>query len=1605
MRSDVMSEEGDGSAVAPAEVPGSSSALPVPGEPALLRRYTEDVAAVSNRDDDGRVVVSDDALAWAYRWFPDRDPQACLELHALVASHADERIDAETEAMQMKRAWRGAIRDVVLTNGAAQGDFFVTFSLPYNHVLQKKYRRPRKHGAHSSDATRSATPTFAGLEKYQSTGDVEQGEVGSDDGGSSDDDGSDDSGSIKARCRRCFPDPRSASDEPQERKSYWMASGNVGYQWSTACVRNMLPEERHEFRRDSTTFELGATRFSERCNPRGNLPYPSPTNVAGWAPLHSLSYFDLVETSLCVELWCPSRLGTNQRVAATEVPLIDIVMGRMSRTVTLESAADPLARVPAVVHGTVDFTLLLHESTDVRLDIKHWRAELDACCLAAEISPMAESVRLIPTLRLHLMSANPRVAPWWFANSTGGPQRKIDIVGHAITFCRRPEQRLSPQKLSLRFSVDETMASMPFRGTALDLEDAVLKIEIFLALETDQKWLQTIAMQFLAAHTTIPLKGAMGLGSVTAQVGFDCHFGRRMEKGCCGLRRVEMPEFRKAGFVTGDLTVTALPKAIDDLFGISKEHERRATRLWHAHQQNGASRSPRLFDHLGRSYLCVNVRSLSLTDMALQKLRGRGKGESPCPVVVGEWAGQSFETGSLGKQVSLHYEVDEAFAFHIRCYSRYPTRGEVESMPIALLRVWHEDENGERLILGTAKLYLHSITGRNAERHSIATAHSLCSTADPPCVDRSFERVEITKSRAPFAEWRERYHHRHADRRQATADGVGRAGALRRCSDTLSEAFDIVRCGVGIDPLETQVKMARVFRGGLRIMDSSNEMIGEIQVEAYFRCPTSQRHRELISGIEIMCLYDYELSHWMDLSHYDERVEEEERKLCVCEHVWPCDEARRGAVCSTIAEFGAQVTGFMKAGYSEEFGLASQYDALGDEEVPCDGVGGSSPAVARERGRDKDAMHVHYWSHLVCIDENGTPQFYPSFLRATAVPEELIRLEAENLLSFQANATDYVMYPQVAHALMDFVRQIPFAFEAGFGSHIEAGSVEDQRLRNYQLALRAASPSFFLARRNGDVRDHAMLLCNLLLGAGMDAYICIGEATVEVPEHRRPRFGEGSRRRKHFVGNSEVDRHSEHVWVMTRETVMTCPPTVLHEEDKAVLYGHVRFWEVSTGNSFLLKRRWRPPLKIEHQRSGERARHSESGEEENDDVVLDGTYTVDKSRCLEDQVMTFVDGARLAECVEDAIFLEKGSEGDRWGAKTEEMLMNEFHHERRGRRERETVDANRKKLEAQKMAKQDSESKRLADSIASHRKLDPIVPYLHIHVVFNQKNLWVNCQRDSSLSRLDDPMLVHYDLPSFDVEPMQRAVDTGWVSFRSDDPSRGSAISSHDKPITLKRTMTPEATVRREMLITEDLETQLESMRQTAYKVDNHQATATKVVAQLRTLLTLALVAKEELSRLYPGERPQVSAKTKPVEEWGEGEMRDAYDATYHPRALEQQSTKHLKRMLRYYQSMNDLRKTVPPAFTARVMFFHLNTLDMVEIRRAVLDRAFNIRKPLLPELERDLERKLYLLGANTKEVETFGNSQMFAIATKVFPSFNGGVTVRIAVMFVCKAK
>ncbi|CEM39026.1 unnamed protein product [Vitrella brassicaformis CCMP3155] len=73
--------------------------------------------------------------------------------------------------------------------------------------------------------------------------------------------------------------------------------------------------------------------------------------------------------------------------------------------------------------------------------------------------------------------------------------------------------------------------------------------------------------------------------------------------------------------------------------------------------------------------------------------------------------------------------------------------------------------------------------------------------------------------------------------------------------------------------------------------------------------------------------------------------------------------------------------------------------------------------------------------------------------------------------------------------------------------------------------------SFLLARRQGAVQDHALLLCGLLLGTKKDAYVCKGTLP----------YGD------------------EHVWVMTREEGPS---------------GYVTFWELTQRMRYYLPLRW-----------------------------------------------------------------------------------------------------------------------------------------------------------------------------------------------------------------------------------------------------------------------------------------------------------------------------------------------------------------------------------------------------------------------------------------------
>ena len=91
-----------------------------------------------------------------------------------------------------------------------------------------------------------------------------------------------------------------------------------------------------------------------------------------------------------------------------------------------------------------------------------------------------------------------------------------------------------------------------------------------------------------------------------------------------------------------------------------------------------------------------------------------------------------------------------------------------------------------------------------------------------------------------------------------------------------------------------------------------------------------------------------------------------------------------------------------------------------------------------------------------------------------------------------------------------FVSLIPFERRAG---------VCGRRVDSWQ------SWHSFLSKGRGDVEDHATLLCSLLLGFGLDAYVCIGRARDDAGEG-----GEGGEEGERGEGGER-----EHAWVVTVE--------------------------------------------------------------------------------------------------------------------------------------------------------------------------------------------------------------------------------------------------------------------------------------------------------------------------------------------------------------------------------------------------------------------------------------------------------------------------------------
>lgn len=114
-----------------------------------------------------------------------------------------------------------------------------------------------------------------------------------------------------------------------------------------------------------------------------------------------------------------------------------------------------------------------------------------------------------------------------------------------------------------------------------------------------------------------------------------------------------------------------------------------------------------------------------------------------------------------------------------------------------------------------------------------------------------------------------------------------------------------------------------------------------------------------------------------------------------------------------------------------------------------------------------------------------------------------------------------LIYPLVAHKLMDSPHHV-----ARFVSLIPFQRLEDFSSSRIEIwhCLQA-----FLSRGCGDSEDHAVLLCNLLLGFGLEAYVCIG-----------------------------TNIEGAHTWVMT------------YDYTQSSRRPKIKIWESLTGQKFIL---------------------------------------------------------------------------------------------------------------------------------------------------------------------------------------------------------------------------------------------------------------------------------------------------------------------------------------------------------------------------------------------------------------------------------------------------
>ena len=1352
---------------------------------------------------------------------------------------------------------------------------------------------------------------------------------------------------------------------PGEQHSFmWVERGSRGNSYSTSLCRNLEKHKRHEFLGD-----VWATEFGNRMAGVRNALGLGHGRTAG------ISYFDLMSSSLRVELWRYSQLLPNTFVVAADIPLVDIAKGSMVIERELFDAAAPRRRIAKRVYASVKFVCIFQSVCDFKLEFARWACDFhnttDSGAALQSIDPVAQirsKVILNPVVGMVLKSRlGKRAVARPISSEAVDPTEFVLGDGNFIPV------------------IFECTDCIRVRCTKQELEQMSLGVTLY------HQPLISVLRKRTIGHVDIPLKGVVLTGSLQAEVGYDQHVGLNATSSSSSIGGGDTrPDFASAGTVRGIMNIRA-GRRVASYVHVSESEVERETRLWKMFLQKGEPNPPDLDDEES-VYLAIAPQTITLTDPDNFPSEVRSQYANVC--VQAEWAGQSQTTDTIkqlrGGGVAQCMDV---LYFHVRSFGKRPTRAELERVPSILLTVWHEDDNGTRVALGSTKVWLHDITGRMARSEDALEARK-CAVGK--CEERPLEKLTIMR-KPVRTRW----------------------------------SLSFLSHGPRLD-VETTVK-TRVLRDVAVLVSQTGNRLSSVKFEAYFRGPffVNPLTKERTNIVDLLDVTRDEGDGWwppLKLPHMDAAEERTMKALCVCKIESPASNSGITRKCERSRSGHMEAEAGATAGAS---GIASS------RYVVCDQLAAFETTVRyhfcdqerlfrryRPIGRRDRKNGVMHWSYIAALDEHGVYRLLPEFLRETSTPKDFYLHERASTQSSALGQTgDLVLKPQVAYELMQFVRAIRFSYEDNFKSG-DAGTVSETSralLHELRLPIRAQSPKTMLLRRVGDVRDHALLLCSFFIGCGFDAYVCIGSARVSRPApHRRP----GLR----GPVDSTLAEEADHVWVMTRATPVcgkqlegftdgsmeeeSPPRSALRQiEEEAFTvegWGDVHFYELTNGLVYRLRQRFRSKRMQDGLKKEMRTEWKQSMAAQKDGEVGDADDDADGTKQVrEADVLNFLRSDVKKRTAVDEIFLDGVGSGDKWGTPTEEELIRSFNRlrdqSRRGRKlkvaEETAADHDRIRQPTEYddlLLHINNVNKRHPNWRKGHRRMptDSIgqpVPYTKLKVVFNHKNLWVNCHQHPNPAKgedvmMDDPMLLAYDFPDAvraDTDALnarqreqkndQRATGCGWLSFCV-PPFRGDSIVPFFGPVAITPVMPSERVHELEASMTTMIEQAIINVRENA---SEHGVTrfnsSTKLVASLHDVIGDVLVAKA---------RYELFEERTSVE-----------------RLTEAENPACLRAAQEYYARLLDLAKTNPPGFRFRIAFFKVNSASPEEVRVNIFDKTPPHRT--IAEGVTESVSKIFMLGTDVKERELWQGQEMFSVAVKVDANICGVVTTRVGIMAV----